>query len=407
MTEINQQGIVPSVCRAEDSTPWTAVVCVILAGIVAALHVGKAPIALAQMQSEFARSLESLSWMMSVFPLVGVVGGIVAGVFVQRWGDRRMLGLGLLILAGASAAGAMMHDYIWLIGSRVVEGLGFVLVVVAAPALLHRLTPPRRHNLVFGFWSVFMASGMALSMLLGPWLGDWRRLWLVDAGLAVLMALLLVTIPAAPHRRASTAGEVLQGIRDTLHAGQPMILALAFGAYALQFFAVLSFLPIFLMQRLSLGQGPAGTISAAVVAVNIIGNVSAGTLLSRGVRTSLLMVLTSVTTGAAGVGLFLSATPAWLAVLLAFVVSAAGGLLPPTLLACAPRAVSQPSLAPLSLGLVMQGNYLGQVLGPLVVGTIVVAAGWAAAAIPVAIAAALGIALGVLFELQQARRAHR
>lgn len=406
MTESIEPGAAQPIRRMDAATPWAAAASVILAGIVAALHVGKAPIALAQMQGEFARSLESLSWVMSVFPLIGVVGGMAAGVVVQRWGDRRMLSLGLLILAAASAAGAIAHSYAWLIASRVIEGLGFVLVVVAAPALLHRLTSPQRHNLVFGFWSIFMASGMALSMLLGPWLGGWRRLWFVDAGLALLMALLLVTIPAAPRQPASTASEVRQGIRSTLLARQPMILALAFGVYALQFFAVLSFLPIFLMQRLGLGLGPAGMISAAVVAVNIIGNVSAGSLLSRGVRPSLLMVLTSLTTGMAGVGLFLPATPAWLAVLLSFAVSAAGGLLPPTLLACAPRVVPRPALAPLSLGLVMQGNYLGQALGPLVIGTIVAATGWVGAAIPVAIAAALGIVLGLLFRFDPTSQEH-
>ncbi len=393
--------------RETESTPWSAMVCVILAGIVAALHVGKAPIALAQMQGEFGRSLASLSWVMSVFPLVGVIGGIASGALVQRGGDRRMLGLGLCTLAAASTAGALSHGYAWLIATRVIEGLGFVIVVVAAPALLHRLTPPRRHALVFGFWSVFMASGMALSMLLGPSLGGWRRLWLLDAALAVLMALLLVTIPASPRQQRSVSThELLQGIGATLRARRPLILALAFGMYALQFFAVLSFLPVFLMQRMGMDQRTAGTLSAAVVAANILGNVAAGALLAHGMRPARLMMLTSLATGACGVALFLPATPPTLAVLLGFAFSAAGGLLPPTLLACAPQAVPQPALTPLSLGLVMQGNYLGQVLGPLVVGAVVGAAGWAAAAIPVALAAACGVALGLRFGYSPRRRDH-
>lgn len=388
------------------ATPWSAIVGVIFAGIVAALHVGKAPIALAQMQVEFARSLARLSWVMAVFPLVGVVGGIASGVLVQRWGDRRMLAAGLLVLAGASAAGALASSYAGLIASRVVEGLGFLIVVVAAPALLHRLTPAPRHGLVFGLWSVFMASGMALSMLCGPWLGGWRRLWAVDAGLALLMAALVCALPAAPRSDATQADGLRQGIAQTLRARGPLILALAFAAYALQFFAVLSFLPVFLMQHMGMNQDAAGTLSAAVVAANILGNVGAGALLARGMPPARLMILSSVATGLAGVGLFLPALPATFAVLLGFVFSATGGLLPPTLLACAPHAVPRPALAPLSLGLVMQGNYLGQVLGPLVVGAIVGSAGWAAAAVPVGLAAAFGIALGLLYGFAAQRERH-
>lgn len=68
----------------------------------AALHVGKATIALPALQAEFGRSLETLSWVISAFPFVGVFGGIAAGLLVRRWGDRRLLALGLLIVSAAA-----------------------------------------------------------------------------------------------------------------------------------------------------------------------------------------------------------------------------------------------------------------------------------------------------------------
>ncbi|HGM7293523.1 TPA: MFS transporter, partial [Serratia marcescens] len=50
------------------ATPWLAVINVLFAGIAAALHVGKATIALPALQAEFGRSLETLSWVISAFP---------------------------------------------------------------------------------------------------------------------------------------------------------------------------------------------------------------------------------------------------------------------------------------------------------------------------------------------------
>lgn len=138
-----------------------AVTLIIFAGIVTALHVGKGPIALPEMEQAFGRSLAALSGMLSVFAIVGLIGGMAAGLLAQRLGDRRVLVTGLAILGLASLAGAPAPGYGWLLGTRIVEGLGFLLVVVAAPAALNRLTPPARRSLVFGFWGSFMAIGIA------------------------------------------------------------------------------------------------------------------------------------------------------------------------------------------------------------------------------------------------------
>ncbi|MCW6025952.1 MFS transporter, partial [Serratia marcescens] len=167
------------------ATPWLAVINVLFAGIAAALHVGKATIALPALQAEFGRSLETLSWVISAFPFVGVFGGIAAGLLVRRWGDRRLLALGLLIISAASFAGATLHDFSGLIVSRFVEGLGFVIVVVASPAVLNRIVAPAQRNLVFGIWSTFMPAGIAISLFFGPHLAGWQQSWQAGAALTL------------------------------------------------------------------------------------------------------------------------------------------------------------------------------------------------------------------------------
>ncbi|HGL5385269.1 TPA: MFS transporter, partial [Burkholderia cenocepacia] len=171
--------------------------------------------------------------------------------------------------------------------------------------------------------------------------------------------------------------------------------ALGFATYNVQFFAVMTFLPVFLMQRLSVAVGAAGLISAAIVAACVIGNLTAGWLLSRGARPGIVMAATSVAIGAAGAGLFSAATPAPLAVALGFAFSAMAGMLPATILACAPGSAPSPSLAPLSIGWVVQGNYLGQVIGPLTIGVIVGAFGWSGGIGLMLAAAAVGAAIGL------------
>jgi predicted MFS family arabinose efflux permease len=315
---------------------------------------------------------------------------MTAGALTQRLGDRRVLMLGLAILGLASLAGAAAPGYGWLVATRVVEGLGFLVVVVAAPAVLNRLTPHAQHSLVFGFWGTFMGIGIALSMVLGPLLGGWQRLWLLDGALALVMAACVgLRVPAVPGTRHSAT----QDMRSVLRSRPTVLLALAFAAYNLQFFAMMSFLPSFLMQRAGLSMAQAGTASAVIMLANAAGNVLGGLSLQRGMAPTRLMVLGYWVTGLLGVLVYLPATPASALLVLCMAFSAVAGVLPATFLASAPRSVPAPHLAPMSLGLVMQGNYLGQVLAPMQAGVLLAAFGWIAVGVQIGTAALAGVVL--------------
>lgn len=214
-----------------------------------------------------------------------------------------------------------------------------------------------------------------------------------------LLAALLLPL-TTPRRAAKTHVPPLQlrhALGAMLRARQPLLLALMFATYNLQFFSVMTFLPIFLMQRIGLSLAAAGGISAAAVAANIIGNLAAGFLLSRGLRAGSLLAATSLVIGIFGIGIFLPMTPNGLLIPLCFLFCAIAGMLPATILAATPAATPEPTLLPLSLGLVMQGNYLGQVIGPVALSAIVAAAGWVAPAWLVLAAALLGALLALAF----------
>lgn len=391
-TKLDAVGSTPA-----PATQWPAIVNVLFAGIAVALHVGKATIALPELQREFGRSLESLSWIISAFPFIGVFGGIAAGQLVRRWGDRRLLGLGLMIVSVASFAGATQHDFTGLIVTRVIEGIGFVIVVVAAPTVLTRVVAPQQRNLVFSIWSTFMPAGIAISLFFGPHFADWQQSWVAGGILTLLAALLLpLTTPRmVTTAAAATTVKLRQALASILRARQPLLLALIFTTYNLQFFAVMAFLPIFLMQRIGLTLAAAGGVSAAVIAVNILGNLFAGVLLSRGLRARTLLAIASMLMGLAGASVFLSITPNAMLVPLCLLFSGIGGMLPATILAATPAAAPEPTLIPLSLGLVMQGIYLGQVFGPIVLSSLVAYAGWSAPAGMVLAAAVLGSILAL------------
>ncbi len=161
------------------------------------------------------------------------------------------------------------------------------------------------------------------------------------------------------------------------------------------FFALFSFLPVLLMERMDISYRSAGLLSALASVVNVSGNLAAGYLLTRGAGRGSLILFASGVMGAAGLGIFLGWFEPQATFLLCLLFSAVGGLIPATLLASAPLAARETFLVPVAVGLMMQGSNLGQLLGPVVVGGVTAAFGWNAAG-PVVLLAALAAGVTAL-----------
>jgi len=394
---------------APGATDWRAVAVVVASGVIVALQVGKGIITLPALRSDFALGLEAAGWVISVFAFLGVFGGIPAGVAVNRFGDRFLCWSGLLILAIGGLMSAAAGSFAFLLTGRIIEGLGFLLATVAAPALLQRIVALHDRDFVFGLWSTYMPAGMAIALLCGAAIEGWRGFWLLNAGLTATAALLVAVI--VPRQGTRTTGLAWSALaRDgwtTLISPGPLLLAITFTFYSLLYFALASFLPILLVERMAVSPAAAGILSAIVIAANVLGNLAAGMLLGRGLaaRWSLIAAATIIM-GLTGIAIFLAPLPPLLIFLLCVVFSGVGGLLPATAMTAAPLLVSAPRLAPMGLGLMMQGSNLGQVIGPVTVGAAVDAAGWPAAAWPVAAAAGFALLLAsVLRSFAPMRRA--
>jgi MFS transporter, CP family, cyanate transporter len=225
-----------------------APVIVVLAGVCAALHVGKLPPAITALQAALGLSLLQAGFLLSTMQVAGMSAGVAFGALADALGFKRSMLLGLGLLALASAAGGLAQDVTSLLLLRVVEGFGFLLVVLPAPGLIRRFVAPERLSRMLGLWGTYMPFGAALALLIGPvWIGafGWRAWWWVLGGLSLAMALWLARAVPAADATAAMAPTLpwSERLRQTLASPGPWLVATTFAVYAGQWLAVIGFLP--------------------------------------------------------------------------------------------------------------------------------------------------------------------
>lgn len=369
------------------------VALVVLAGVVACMHLGKVAIVTPALQHEFSRGAGAIGWLGATFASIGALVGVPAGAAVAAAGDRRMLVAGLASIAVGSVLGALAGPWIVLPLSRLVEGLGFVLVSVAGPAILQRLVAAPDRNLALAMWSCYVPAGIALVLLAGPWFDDWRTLWwLSGAAAAGIAGMGLACIPSATVPRSAVSRRLGAEVLHVLRSGGPLAVASCFLLYSLMFYALFAFLPVLLLERLQTGPAVVGPLSALACAANVVGNLAAGGLIARLGRPRLVAVSAAIM-GACAAGIFFATEQPLLTYLLCVLFSMAGGLIPSTLLSSVPVLTPSASLAPIGVGLAMQGSNLGQTLGPLLLGSLIERQGWPAAGALVMAASVLLLAV--------------
>ena len=388
------------------TTRWFVVSVMIASGIAAALHVGKVPPAIPELRDDLGLGLVAAGWVASIFSLIGATLGIAGGLAADRLGARRVLAVGLVLLVAGSAAGAAVDSGAALLATRVLSGIGLVTVAVAAPGIIVAAAPPRDHGLALGAWSVYMPAGMVIAMLSAPLVlpgVGWRGLWLLHAGLTAVVLVVVLAATRGMSGRPSTPRRISS---EALRRPGPWLLAAAFACYTVQFFAVATWMPTFLVESHGRSREAAALAGALVVAANIAGCLAGAWLLHRNVARWKLLAVTYLVMAPCAAGAFSAVLPPVLIVTLAAIFSGVGGLLPAAILAgTAVHAPSRDHVATVN-GFVVQGSHVGVVVGPPVFAMFVAGfGGWEQGWI---LMSALGIAgLGVTAGIRAVERSGR
>jgi len=377
-------------------TQWGKLLLVYAVGLIASSFLGKiAPVG-PPLQQDLGLTLAQLGWMVSSITAIAAIFGAGVGVWLARLGPRRALLLGLVVMAGAGMLTATARSWDLMILARATEGIGYLLVVVAAPTLIVRLSNGPDQAAALAIWGTFIPVGLAISAFSGGTIGSmigWRG-WLGLVGAVPAIALVPVMLAlAADQPPAARAGG-----RAGLYGLYPLLaLAAAFGCVGLIGVVVVALLPTFLVEARAVALPAAGAATATVSLASVPGSLLAGWLMRRGAGLRALG-LCSLVMPLAAAPTFLAVGSAALGVAAAALVLFANGMVVSAMFAAVPRLARDPARIALGNGLVAQLGSLGTLIGPPLFGGVIALVGWEATPVLILVVALCGIALALAAE---------
>ena len=173
-------------------------------------------IALPSIQRELHMTAGLLEWVVSAYALTLATLIPLGGTLGDRYGRRRLFLCGLALFTVASAACALSHVDVALIGFRVLQGVGGAVMSALTLSILSETYPPRTRATAIGLWAAVAGLGFGLGPVIGGLLlarFDWSAIFWVNVPVgvgAIVLTLVAVGESSDPvHRPLDVPGVVL------------------------------------------------------------------------------------------------------------------------------------------------------------------------------------------------------
>ncbi|CAM9132957.1 MFS transporter [Acinetobacter pseudolwoffii] len=383
---------------------------IILAGYLAAIHVGKLSAVIPILQQDLGLSFTQAGFSLSLVQGAGMLFALCIGALSEKVGLKRCLILALIILGLSSMAGLWIQHVAALYFFRFTEGIGFLTISLCAPAILKRISRAETLNFKMGLWSSYMGVGVSLAVFTIPMLLEylsWQSIWAILGSLCLLIAVMIkrylyieAVTPVQPNRpQAGTENTSFwQIIKVTLTHPPILCLAIIFACYTSQWITVTGFLPTLYVEH-GIDLKVAGALVSMVVLANLGGTFGAGMLLQGGWKPKTLLSTGFIAMLCSSLLTF--AASSWLSFELQFVsavlFSLIGGMIPTTIFAITLRYTPRANAAAASVGLVLQVSACAQFfVPPLSAALVSTTQQWAHIATVTACLSILGILMTLL-----------
>jgi len=223
---------------------------------------------------EYAMGPSGFGWLVSLINVAPMLLAGVAGYWIWVFGLKRALILGACLQGILALATTYLENATWVYVLRSLEGVPYLVVVVAAPTLIASVSSGALQARLLAFWGTYYFFGVSFMTVLSTWgfggIG-WRSTFASVVGSGVIFALFAGI--SLKQTKTNPANEEATKVK----LGSKVLL-LCFGFFGIAMMAVSlpSIVPLFLVDQLDLDQVQAGTLVGTAVFASAGGSIFYG-----------------------------------------------------------------------------------------------------------------------------------
>src|SRR5215813_4642489 len=164
-------------------------------------------VALPTLQANLNATIVDVQWVIEAYSLLLAALLLVGGSLGDHYGRRRIFLLGVGVFAVASAWCGCALDIRQLIAARAVQGFGAALLVPGSLAIISSSFPESERGRAIGTWSGFSAITTAIGPVVGGWLIEhisWRAILFINIPIALLVIFIsLKSVPESSDKESA------------------------------------------------------------------------------------------------------------------------------------------------------------------------------------------------------------
>lgn len=183
--------------RSGEGYKWWVLSIVMLGTFMAVLDVTVVNVGLPAIMSAFGIGISTAEWVITAYMITMTVMLPSSGWFADRFGNKRIYILGMILFTlGSWLCGRSPSDE-WLIASRALQGVGSGIIQSLGLAIVTREFSVQQRGIALGLWSMAAAASISFGPLLGGYLVDaysWHRIFDINVPVGLTAILLSVFI---------------------------------------------------------------------------------------------------------------------------------------------------------------------------------------------------------------------
>ena len=146
-------------------------------------------VALPSIQRDLGADLSELEWIVTGYALTFAALMLTGGKLADLLGRRLVFVTGLAIFTGSSLACGLADSGDFLIGARIVQGVGAALMNPATLSIIAATFPPAQRGTAIGIWAGVSALALAIGPLVGGLITqhiDWSWIFFINVPVGVI-----------------------------------------------------------------------------------------------------------------------------------------------------------------------------------------------------------------------------